>query len=156
MQAGDVKLGKVFANDHQNVIPIFQRPYVWNEADNWDPLWKDIRRAAEEIEVEFSTGSVSQTPPTYFLGAVVVQQRHKHPQRIDSSHIIDGQQRMTTLQVLLAGARGVASALGRSKTAARFAALIENRPETIHDDFPADRYKVWPLPQDNPAFIWAV
>jgi hypothetical protein len=156
LQAGDVKLGKVFANDHQNVIPIFQRPYVWDEADNWDPLWRDIRKAAEEIEVELTAGSVSQAPPTYFLGAVVIQQRHKHPQRLDSSHIIDGQQRMTTLQVLLAASRAVAAALGQSKTAARFSALVENRSETIHDEFPDDRYKVWPLPQDKEAFLWAV
>lgn len=50
MQAGDVKLGKIFANDHQSVIPIFQRPYVWDREDNWEPLWKDVRTAAEEVE----------------------------------------------------------------------------------------------------------
>ena len=44
--------GKVFANDHQNVIPLFQRPYVWGEENNWVPLWVDIREATEEYEVE--------------------------------------------------------------------------------------------------------
>jgi uncharacterized protein with ParB-like and HNH nuclease domain len=156
MQAGDVKLGKVFANDHQNVIPLFQRPYVWDEADNWMPLWQDIRKAAEDIEAEHHVDDPQEVPPTYFLGAVVVQQRRKTPKRLNSSHIIDGQQRMTTLQVLLAAARNVAHLIGADKTAGRFSTLLENRPETIHDDHPDDRYKVWPLPQDRDAFLWAV
>ena len=29
------------------MIPLFQRPYVWKEAEQWEPLWKDIRRVAE-------------------------------------------------------------------------------------------------------------
>src|SRR4051794_17654236 len=110
MQAGDVRLGKVFANDHQNVIPLFQRPYVWSQDTNWDPLWKDIRKAAEDVEAE-EQGARSGESPTYFLGAVVLQDRRRLPQRVRSSHIIDGQQRLTTIQVLLAAARAVAASL---------------------------------------------
>lgn len=158
MQAGDVRLGKVFANDHQNVIPIFQRPYVWDQEANWLPLWKDVRTAAEEVEAEQheGTGAEQRDPRTYFLGAVVVQQRRRPPRRLASSYIIDGQQRMTTLQVLLAAARAVAHSLGADSVSGRFASLLENRPETIHEDFPDDRYKVWPLPQDRDAYLWGV
>ncbi|MER5358426.1 DUF262 domain-containing protein [Streptomyces sp. NPDC002785] len=156
MQAGDVKLGAVFANDHQNVIPIFQRPYVWDQEANWLPLWKDVRTATEEFEAEQHSPSSQQDPRTYFLGAVVLQQRRRPPRRLASSHIIDGQQRMTTLQVLLAAARSVAHTLAADSVAGRFASLLENRPETVHEDFPDDRYKVWPLPQDRNAFLWAV
>lgn len=156
MQAGDLKLGKVFANDHQSVIPLFQRPYIWDQDDNWNPLWQDIRKAAEEVASEQVGDSSDDTAPTYFLGAVVVQQRRKAPKRLSSSNIIDGQQRMTTLQVLIASARAVAHSLGADKTAGRFSTLVENRPETIDDDYPTDRYKVWPLPQDRDAFLWAV
>lgn len=98
-----MKLGAVFANDHQNVIPIFQRPYVWDQEANWLPLWKDIRTAAEEFKAEQHSPSNQEDPRTYFLGAVVLQQRCRLPRRLASSHIIDGQQRLTTLQVLLAG-----------------------------------------------------
>ena len=156
MQAGDVKLGKVFANDHQSVIPLFQRPYVWDRDDNWEPLWKDVRKATEELEAEHgSDDAATSPPPTYFLGAVVVQQRRRPPKRLASSHIIDGQQRLTTLQVLIAAARTAAHELGAESVAGRFSSLLENRPETIHDEHPDDRYKVWPLPQDRDAFLWA-
>ncbi|MGW0653322.1 DUF262 domain-containing protein [Streptomyces umbrinus] len=158
MQAGDVKLGKVFANDHQSVIPIFQRPYVWDQEDNWEPLWKDVRTAAEEVEAEAEPQSDAgqSKPRTYFLGAVVVQERYRPPWRLGSSHIIDGQQRMTTLQVLFAAARAVAHGIAADSVVGRFTSLLENRSETVHEAFPDDRYKVWPLPQDRAAFLWAV
>lgn len=83
MQAGDVRLGNVFANDHQNVIPLFQRPYVWSQDDNWLPLWLDISKAAEEVEAEHDA-PLDGDPRTYFLGAVVIQQRRRAPRRIAS------------------------------------------------------------------------
>jgi hypothetical protein len=86
----------------------------------------------------------------------VIHQRVKHPQRLDSSNVIDGQQRMTTLQVLLAALRAVAAARGQDKAAAQCTALLENRDEVLDDEFPQDRHKVWPLPQDRAAFLWAV
>jgi uncharacterized protein with ParB-like and HNH nuclease domain len=105
MQAGDIKLGKVFASDHQHVIPLFQRPYVWVEKTNWLPLWTDIRKSAEDVEAEQEAPDSDLDPPTYFLGVVVVQDRRRAPKRLSSSHIIDGQQRLTTLQILIAAAR---------------------------------------------------
>lgn len=155
MQAGDVKLGKVFSNDHVNVIPLFQRPYIWDRDENWAPLWRDVCRAALGVEADRIKGA-QEPSDAYFLGAVVIHQRVKHPQRLDSSHIIDGQQRMTTLQVLFAAMRAVAAARGQDKTAAQCTALLENREEVLDEEFPEDRYKVRPLPQDRDAFHWAV
>ncbi len=156
MQAGDVRLGQVFANDQQNVIPHFQRPYVWTEENNWQPLWEDIRLAAEDVEQESLAGYYPSEHRTYFLGAVVLQNSPKPPKRVALLNVVDGQQRLTTLQILFAAARAVAHRLGFRSTAASFSTLIENRPEVIHEDHPHDRYKVWPLPQDRQEFLWAV
>lgn len=156
VQAGDISLGKVFANDHQNFIPLFQRPYVWDKESNWAPLWEDIRTAAEEVEKEQSSGSEVQDSRTYFLGAIVSQARKPLPRRLSSSNVIDGQQRLTTLQTLLSAARRVAAKHASPATVGRFTSLLENRAETIHTAHPEDRYKVWPLPQDNAAFRWVL
>lgn len=157
MQAGDVRLGQVFANDQQNVIPHFQRPYVWDQERNWEPLWEDIRLAAEEVERESSSGYYSgKDQRTYFLGSIVIQNRPKPPKRVSLWDVVDGQQRLTTLQVLFASARAVAIEAGAKSLAANFGSMIENRPDVIHDDYPDDRYKVWPLPQDRDVFLWAV
>jgi hypothetical protein len=66
---------------------------------------------------------------------------------------IDGQQRMTTLQVLFAAARAVAHGIAADSVVGRFTSLPENRAETVHEAFPDDRYKLWPLPQDRAAFL---
>lgn len=156
MQAGDVSLGKIFANDHQNFIPLFQRPYVWDEVDNWQPLWEDIKTAVNETDQDQEAEAAGRPSRTYFLGAIVSQARRQTPRRLSSTNVIDGQQRLTTLQTLLSAARRVSSRLASHTTVGRFTSLLENRPETIHEAHPEDRYKVWPLPQDNEAFQWAL
>jgi hypothetical protein len=156
MQAGAVSLGLVFANDQQNVIPHFQRPYVWDQERNWFPLWEDIRQAADEVASETESYYVSKDKRTYFLGAMVLQHRPKPPQRVFLWNVIDGQQRLTTLQVLIAAARAVALEIGSSSLAANFTSMIENKKDAIHENFPEDLYKVWPLPQDRTVFLWAV
>lgn len=149
-------LGQIFANDQQNVIPHFQRPYVWDEESNWQPLWDDIRLAAEEVERESQSGYYPSEHRTYFLGAVVLQNRPKPPKRVSLLNVVDGQQRLTTLQLLFASARAVSLERGYKALAANYASMIENRLDVIHDDHPNDRFKVWPLPQDRDVFLWAV
>lgn len=85
-----------------------------------------------------------------------MQDRRRAPKRLGSSHIIDGQQRLTTLQILIAAARQVAIEGGQDNVAALFTSLLENRPEVVDEDFPDDRMKVWPLPQDRPSFLWSI
>jgi hypothetical protein len=153
MQAGAKSLGQVFANDQQNIIPHFQRPYVWDAGRNWEPLWEDIREAAEEVESDANAPFLKAETRTYFLGAMVLQHRPKPPQRVFLWNVIDGQQRLTTLQVLIGAARGVALSIGATSLAANFASMIENQTQALHPQYPDDRYKLWPLPQDRPAFL---
>lgn len=154
MKAGDELLGAVFNKDHRYVIPIFQRPYVWDEEENWTPLWHDIRKAVEEVEQEGPDGP-SDAPREYFLGAFVTQHRTPVPRRIATSHVIDGQQRLTTFQVFLAAARRVAQKRGADSAADRISALVANRvaSDTEH---PEDAFKVTPLNTDEAAFRWAM
>jgi hypothetical protein len=36
----------VFMQPQRLLVPLFQRPYVWNEELQWEPLWKDLERVA--------------------------------------------------------------------------------------------------------------
>lgn len=156
MKAGDVTLGQIFAADHHLIVPRFQRPYVWDEVANWKPLWADIQAAAEEVEAEVEDEHERRDRRTYFLGAVVIQSRRQLPRRLSSSNVIDGQQRLTTLQVLLGSARRVSTRFGATSTAGRFSTLLDNNTQAIHPEHPEDLHKLWPLPQDNEAFRWAI
>lgn len=156
MQAGDVKLGSVFFDNHRYEIPMFQRPYVWDEERNWLPLWTDIAAAADSVVADMLSGEWPEEPPTYFLGSIVVKATLAHPQRLAGSILVDGQQRLTTLQVMLAAAWSVATELGADSAAGRFEEWVENSKKAVHEKWPDDRYKLWPLPQDRPHYLWAV
>lgn len=138
------------------MVPLFQRPYVWAEKANWRPLWEDVKAASEAVEAEALDEDARHDPRTYFLGAVVIQSRKRQPKRLSSSNVIDGQQRLTTLQVLLAAARRVALQHESQTTGALFGTLLDNKREAVHAEYPQDLHKLWPLPQDNAAFRWAL
>ena len=152
MQAADEKLGDVFSSRDRFEVPIFQRPYVWNEDRNWVPLWDDLRSAAELVEARTNDDGPARE---LFLGAFVTQHQDPAPKRVPVKVVIDGQQRMTTLQVALAAAHRVAEELAATDAADSFATLLRNRVarDTEH---PKDAYKVTPLPADRVAFEWAV
>ena len=37
----------IFGQDRQYLVPLFQRPYVWNQVEQWEPLWEDVRSLAD-------------------------------------------------------------------------------------------------------------
>lgn len=77
------------------VVPIFQRPYVWEEEHQWTPLWQDVRRIAELRLTPQGAGA------THFLGAVVLQAQQPGVNSLTARDLIDGQQRLTTIQLLM-------------------------------------------------------
>jgi len=83
-----VKTLLVSGVEHPFVIPEYQRPYAWN-FDQVDTLFNDIWDFTE-------TRGGSQRNATYFLGCVVSYENGKGEQEI-----IDGQQRITSLFLLL-------------------------------------------------------
>src|SRR6267154_161118 len=94
-------------------IPAFQRPYVWTEEDQWQPLWDDITRVAESLLEEHADNSTVPEPPSHFLGAVVLKQLASAAGDPSRSSVIDGQQRLTTLQMLIDAAQVVIEEFGQ-------------------------------------------
>ena len=70
------------------IIPMYQRPYTWGE-DECSQLWQDI--------VEFFNDSDKQKDDKYFLGSIVTYTENDKKEQ----NIIDGQQRTTTLMLLI-------------------------------------------------------
>ena len=82
----------VFMLPQRLVVPLFQRPYVWNELNQWEPLWNDVVRVADRV----LNRPLDKHHP-HFLGAVVLQQVQNPIGRMQTWTIIDDQQRLTTL-----------------------------------------------------------
>lgn len=150
MQANTLTPKRLFEQQVRYVIPVFQRPYVWKIEKQWEPLWDDVRAVAEEVlDAQVDGADIGSVPP-HFLGAVVLDQQPTPAGFIAVRYVIDGQQRLITLQLLLNATRQVAIAHGRPKDAAQLETLVNN-PEDIIDHVD-ERLKVWPIAPDRTAF----
>ena len=85
----------IFAGHMRYVIPFFQRGYVWT-ARNWNQLKQDIE---EQILEPSQDGNLADQE--HFFGPVVVAEKSGDP-RVKIFDIIDGQQRFTTVYLMLA------------------------------------------------------
>lgn len=74
------------------LIPEYQRPYAWTQ-DQVDTLFEDVLEFALNEELKESNG---EDKGTYFLGSIVSFENGRRQQEI-----IDGQQRLTSLSLLL-------------------------------------------------------
>ena len=126
------------------VVPIFQRPYVWDEAEQWAPLWQDIRRVAELRLAD------AYSQATHFLGAVVVQAQENAAGSLQPRNIIDGQQRITTLQLLMDSAAAVLQDGGEENLAGQLGELTHNSTRHVQDE--ADLLKLRHTNRDREAF----
>jgi uncharacterized protein with ParB-like and HNH nuclease domain len=144
MQAESRTLQRIFEPSIRYCVPLFQRPYVWNQSANWEPLWEDIRRLAEQSLIKADGNR------THFIGAIVVEQLPRVTGSIDTRQVIDGQQRLTTLQILLTVLKDRCRQWGLSTFEKRFEAFSRNREEFI--DTPDQAFKVWPTNPDRLAF----
>jgi hypothetical protein len=134
---------QVFFNPQRLIVPLFQRPYVWSQEDQWEPLWNDITRLVETIG-----GRDGQA--THFLGAVVLQELSTPLGGLPQFTVIDGQQRLTTLQVLLDALHAQLEIRELTGLAGQVLTLVENS-ESFRQT-PEDRFKVWPTNRDREVF----
>ena len=157
MKADILTVKALFQRDVRYVIPTFQRPYVWNQEDQWDPLWNDVRNIAEEyLDQLQDLGEDKQAVAekrtgTHFLGAVVLQQQATPTAELETRQVIDGQQRLITLQLLLDAAQEVFEHDGWAKESRQLRKLVVNDEDYGEDD-PDKLFKIWPTLFDRDSF----
>lgn len=92
LEAGELPISKIFSADFDFEIPDYQRPYAW-QVDQAAQLLDDLEDALDRTSDE-----------PYFLGSIVLVKARG----VARSEVIDGQQRLTTLTILLAILRDLA------------------------------------------------
>ncbi|GFZ98685.1 DUF262 domain-containing protein [Okeania sp. KiyG1] len=96
IQGTQYNIGDIFCDKFLFSIPLYQRPYDWEEEEAGE-LLEDLLGCLEN--------SSSEDLNPYFLGSIVLIKDEDSPE----AQIIDGQQRLTTLTILLAALREVIS-----------------------------------------------
>lgn len=146
-------LEHIFSSPVQLQVPLYQRPYVWEQAKQWEPLWEDVRSVADRLRDHLAAGIVLRKAQTlvtpHFMGAVVLQQVHTAIGEMDRFAVIDGQQRLTTLQLLVDAAHAVVSQTGDAERTGLLALLVENTHKVKAED---DRFKILPTNVDRVPF----
>jgi alkylated DNA nucleotide flippase Atl1 len=141
MDADVRSIQALFGDNHRYTVPPFQRPYVWEEDRQWTPLWDDIERIAD--------ARLSGGGDHHFLGAVVIKQEAAPPGGITQWSVIDGQQRLTTIQIVMSAL----SACAAEDELERDSAILNKL--THHDALFAmgdEQFKFWPTLTDQAAF----
>lgn len=150
MKSETITVEQLFQNRRQYCVPFYQRAYVWTLDDQWEQLWEDIRTKAE---ARLRNGKY--TP--HFLGAVVLDPQHRDGLiGVETYHIIDGQQRLTTLQYVLTSALFALNSIGNASLSPIITGCLRNgNPETMRD--PAvEMFKVWPTFRDRSSYRGAL
>lgn len=131
-------------------IPVFQRPYVWSEDDQWAPLWDDVQHVAQKVIAAGEDLDALEAAGGHFLGAIVFKSKPPVSGDVTRHAVIDGQQRTTTLQLLLDAAQTVFEASGYEDQAEALEELTVNSAKRFRDK-PA-QFKLWPARSDRDAF----
>jgi hypothetical protein len=152
MQVQKTTIESLFTHERRYLVPLFQRPYVWTQEKQWEPLWDDVRDLAErELDVIKAVDAAEEVVRPHFLGAIVLQPHAPFGDHLPVLDVIDGQQRLTTLQLLLFALRDIAKAAGDTATTRWCASRTENGNALVNED--VERFKVWPTQRDQAQFV---
>ena len=160
-----VTVDMLFSVDVQYQVPRYQRRYVWDEA-NWRTLWDDI---LSRLDLELVENKDGQFVIKHH------EQRDEVPENQDGPHftgpfvtrptggrgilsrfeVIDGQQRLTTFQIILCVIRDICESKDYNEFTGEVAIAIENKAPVIKRSSSASfdpTYKFCPTDYDRPAF----
>jgi hypothetical protein len=157
MNANPYALKQILSPERRYIIPTFQRDYEWTKDRQWQLLFDDLEQVAERLDAARkraeadgqSISSADRKVGPHFLGAVVLDQLPSPAGGIDIRAVIDGQQRLTTIQLLLRGILDTLNEVGSTR-ARQVKRLLENPEDVV--SHPDERHKLWPRRRDRHAW----
>ena len=145
MKANAIPLLGIFEKKMRLEVPLFQRQYVWGQEHQWEPLWEDIQRKF----TEYLEGR--KDAPVHFLGAMVLDQKFTPTSHVEKRQVIDGQQRLITLQIFLSAFRDFCREQSCEELAKECESFTLNHGMMAEPE--VDRFKVWPTRLDQQQFM---
>jgi len=142
MNARETTLSKIIEGTNQYIVPLYQRPYSWKEK-SWKILWDDLIELIERQKTE----TEKQRP--HFMGSIVTIPGRSIPEGVAKYILIDGQQRITTLFVILILLRNIAR---QNDSKNRLAEEINNTLLVNQYKEDLDYYKLQPTQTDRQTF----
>lgn len=150
MRSETISVRQLFQDQRQYRVPFYQRPYVWNREDQWERLWLDIQDKAD--------GRLAgNSPNPHFLGAVVLEPQPRIGLLgVEALHIIDGQQRLTTLQYVLAALAIVLREDHQTGLLSLVEGCLRNPNLDTMENRDTEVFKLWPTFRDRQDYCAAL
>lgn len=160
MEAKTYPLQEILKPERRYIIPTFQRDYEWTLDGQWRLLFEDLEstadklvdaRASQSEPVVLKNKEQNVTP--HFLGAIVCASLPFATGGVALRSVIDGQQRLTTIQLLVRGLLDVLQETGseRRKSVRR---MLFNPDDVV--DSPEEVHKLWPRRRDREVWPTAM
>jgi uncharacterized protein with ParB-like and HNH nuclease domain len=148
MKANPFSLNSVLGERQQWVVPVYQRHYEWETSEDKQlpKLWEDLREEAlERLE--------KRNPLPHYFGAIL----YAEPQSqtfgtVPFRFLVDGQQRITTFQLVLAAVKEVARVNNVDRLMSAIDAYLFNEKTASMADAARERFKLWPSSYDRLLF----
>lgn len=135
MKADDTKLEQLLEGSRQFVVPLFQRVYSWKKK-NWNELWRDLLDIYDD-----------ENDREHFMGAMVTMPIEMQPHGVSKYLLIDGQQRLTTIFIILACIRDLVGTTTELSNKIDELYLINKWGKN------SNRHKLLPTTADRDAFL---
>lgn len=120
--------------------------YVWQENPQWATLWEDLTEKAD-----FQLQGRKSNP--HYLGALIIEGvRPSSPREVKRFLVIDGQQRITTLQLLFCAFRDIARKNDWKTLDRGLSRYLENSDKDVMERPDEEVYKVWPTTLNRKIF----
>lgn len=146
MNLGKPHLEDLFNKQIRFQIPVFQRHYVWNEQDQWQPLWDDFNNKLNE------RNNKNKNHPHY-TGSIVLFQERNTTNTVLTYSVIDGQQRLTTFQLFITAFREICRKhVGDENLLHDLNKLLVNDKVYSQTDYDSQKHKLEPTKFNNKEF----
>ncbi len=141
---------KVLADPRCYLIPIYQRNYAWT-IEFIESFWEDTTSKAEVIQQEIVDFS-------HYLGALIIELIADNPPiaKTPRVHIVDGQQRLTSILLLLIAIREVAIKYDLTEVQNSVENYLTNKPKSKDKDISTVRFKLVPTISDRKMFHYFI
>jgi Protein of unknown function DUF262/Protein of unknown function (DUF1524) len=162
MRADAYSVESIFDAPVQYRVPLYQRPYVWRQNledpsdDRLTPFWEDVRDTVsrflkrDELLAQGAVENELVAFTDHFFGAVVLDKAARVFGGVPHQEVIDGQQRFTTAQLMIAAAERLAANHGFEPIADALRDLRLNAVK--YDPKPFELHKLCPTHLNRVAY----
>lgn len=156
MKTSVQSIGDIFGKDVQWIIPVYQREYEWRSREDKTERDPQVPRLWDDIKKKALARQDGEKPTPHYFGAIMYSPSNKSAlesmKGVEEHYLVDGQQRITSSQLVLIALREVAAENDLLDMKQEVSEHILNDVEKEDGAFLDGCFKIWPSQTDRKIF----